>query len=236
MCNVLFCCLVTCPANCAACSSSTTCTSCSAGYFLKNGACQTCTTCTTGLPVSLCCGSVSAWLFPAACCVVFCMCISFRVCVGQYAAIGCSGSADTTCNQCDTGCAACSGPGGCTQCQSGYTLANGVCNPANRMLLSLFVCRSIYLFYIYFGAIVCLIDVTCILCSDLFHSSLRHMPRVDVQRVQRQLLPRIVVELSIVCCVQRWTVCCHDLFNDCKHEHTMHKCAFVFHVFVSLLL
>lgn len=48
---------------------------------------------------------------------------------GKYASMLCNGMQDTVCGDCAANCVQCAGPSQCFQCDVGYTLSEGMCNP-----------------------------------------------------------------------------------------------------------
>lgn len=118
---------------------------CKPGFTGSGEVCNACTTCGSGDFASAPCGplndTVCTTCSPA--CLdshwesAPCGGMSDRVCSpcspcgpGSYIATFCGGTQDTVCAACGTNCMICNGPGAsCQQCEPGFTLTNGVCNP-----------------------------------------------------------------------------------------------------------
>ena len=103
------------------------CTVCGAGDFASTACTPTtdavCSTCAQGCPKgkfeSQPCGGNSD--------LVCTMCSQCPA--GTYIDMYCSGVQDTMCAACSANCLQCFGQGQCIECEPGYTLSQGVCNP-----------------------------------------------------------------------------------------------------------
>jgi hypothetical protein len=70
-------------------------------------------------------------------------CVTCATCgAGRYQAAACSANSDTVCGDCDANCSACTGPGACTACRSGYVLAGGSCALSGKTCASIHVADS----------------------------------------------------------------------------------------------
>lgn len=132
-------------------TSCSTCTTCTAGSTWAKRACSTkadtvCAACSTcgadEFVASACtvgsntvcqsCQACSAGSYQAAPCTNTsdATCTTCSTCpAGTYVNTSCTATQDTQCASCSAGCATCTadGNGGCTACQSGYYLYNGLC-------------------------------------------------------------------------------------------------------------
>ena len=129
-----------CRANCAVCSSYSTCTTCASGFSLINGYCST--SCPSGQYKS----GTSCFSCPAMCrtCTSATTCTSCNSTSGvTYYLMSNTASSQTLCYascpsmyypdssgwclKCMASCTACSSANNCTGCRLGYTLTNGIC-------------------------------------------------------------------------------------------------------------
>ena len=137
---------MSCSSNCLACSSYSTCTSCSSGFNLINGYCtQNCPS-----------GSYSSSSGCSSCEINCKSCQNLAHCTscspGLYLSFSstlnittCVSSCPTTyypdnsgwCFKCPNTCIFCSNSTYCTQCKTGYSLSNGLCtNSSNTSCIS----------------------------------------------------------------------------------------------------
>ena len=108
-----------CISNCAACPSTTTCTTCSTGYYLQSSTqctiCTTnCSTCANGTTCTTC--TNTTYLNP-----------NDNLCYSTCPTTYFPNTTDNTCASCVSNCDACSNNSACTTCSSGFFLSNSLC-------------------------------------------------------------------------------------------------------------
>ena len=108
-----------CIANCAACPSTTACTTCNTGYYLQSSTqctiCTTnCSTCSNGTTCATCVNGTYLNPNDSLC---------YSTCPTTYYPV----TTDNTCASCVSNCDTCSNNSTCTLCSSGFFLSNNLC-------------------------------------------------------------------------------------------------------------
>ena len=127
-----------CPAECAACSSSTTCSSCDSDYFAGGSAASGCGECPANC---LSCSSTAActvcnnpYVLDSNSSCALCTVSNALSCSGTSTASACQGGyylSDGSCKSCLLNCASCTSAFDCSSCGTGYYLNSSIltCNP-----------------------------------------------------------------------------------------------------------